>query len=425
MPDGSQSTDLIHAATDTALMPAGGGFMAAPRTFQDLKEMAKYMAKGELMVGHSVRGNPGDCMAVIMQAGRFGMDPFALSQKTYVVTDKGGNRKIAYEAQAVTSMIFASRAIEGRLRYKYEGDGPTRRVTVVGRVKGDSEDCDITTPMVQDIKVKNSPLWASDPDQQLAYYGSRAWARRHTPDVLMGVYDVEEFDTSNHYINVTPGKSDDPATRLQAAMDKSSQERAQAQQVTEPEEEPDIPDAEIVEPETKTHDLPPKSQENATENASLSKAQEKPADTDPLTEAEQQQLDDVRQQVSDAYDEANAPQGDLLGEDQPTDGNGAKLKKAPPTGKTMASQAVEDAQDAATSPEVKEPPANLIRTAAGAEAWAESFSRWYRSLTKAQRQDDAIGGKVDALVTEARKISDTADTIINDAVNTPAADEEI
>ena len=66
MPDGSQSTDLIHAATDTALMPAGGGFMAAPRTFQDLKEMAKYMAKGELMVGHSVRGNPGDCMAVTL-----------------------------------------------------------------------------------------------------------------------------------------------------------------------------------------------------------------------------------------------------------------------------------------------------------------------------------------------------------------------
>jgi hypothetical protein len=29
-----------------------------------------------------------------------------------------------------------------------------------------------TSPMIKDIKVKNSPLWTADPDQQLFYFAS-------------------------------------------------------------------------------------------------------------------------------------------------------------------------------------------------------------------------------------------------------------
>ena len=32
------------------------------------------------------------------------------------------------------------------------------------------------------------------PDQQLAYHGSRVWARRHAPELMLGVYSPEEFD---------------------------------------------------------------------------------------------------------------------------------------------------------------------------------------------------------------------------------------
>ena len=83
MTDQSTSTELVDTTSETHLATSGGGFMAAPRTFQDLKEMAKYMAKGELMVGHSVRGNPGDCMAVIMQAERQ-IDMIALEDSTFL-----------------------------------------------------------------------------------------------------------------------------------------------------------------------------------------------------------------------------------------------------------------------------------------------------------------------------------------------------
>src|SRR5690606_11704129 len=40
---------------------------------------------------------------------------------------------------------------------------------------------------------KNSPLWKNDPDQQHSYYSLRAGARRHCPEVILGMFDVDEL----------------------------------------------------------------------------------------------------------------------------------------------------------------------------------------------------------------------------------------
>jgi hypothetical protein len=36
-------------------------------------------------------------------------------------------------------------------------------------------------------------MWARQPDQQLAYHGARVWARRHAPELMLGVYSPEEM----------------------------------------------------------------------------------------------------------------------------------------------------------------------------------------------------------------------------------------
>lgn len=394
MADGNQTGELVHATSDTGLVPAGGGFMAAPRSFEDLKEMAKYMAKGELMVGASVRGNPGDCMAVIMQAGRFGMDPFALSQKTYVVTDKAGVRKIAYEAQAVTSMIFASRAIEGRLRYRYEGEGLDRRVTVMGRVKGDSEDCEITTPPLRVCKGK-SPLWDSDPDQQLAYYGSRAWARRHTPDVLMGVYDVEEFESTGRYVDVTPERSQSPADRLTASINKSAEDRAQ-ESAPEPEPEERVQDADF----TDADDAAEMTMEDVEDSF--------------REELEREPLAPERQEEEFTCASEGNAQGDLLVSQPKTDGNGAKLKKTAPKGQTSAAAAVEKAKTEAAS-ETPEKPGDLVRTSEGALAWAQQWAAYYCSIPK--NEEDGFIDETAASIRICKSINSQAEDIFSDAIN--------
>ncbi len=50
-----------------------------------------------------------------------------------------------------------------------------------------------TSPKFVTINPKNSPLWKNDPDQQLFYFSVRSFARRHFPDVMMGIYTVDEM----------------------------------------------------------------------------------------------------------------------------------------------------------------------------------------------------------------------------------------
>jgi len=37
-------------------------------------------------------------------------------------------------------------------------------------------------------------MWATDPEQKLAYSGATKWARRHCPQVIMGVHTIEDLE---------------------------------------------------------------------------------------------------------------------------------------------------------------------------------------------------------------------------------------
>lgn len=170
-------------------MAAGVGVGAAglePKDLAQLMDFAQLMAKAGPMVGKAFRGQPGSCLAITMQAMRWGMDPFAVSQKAYVA-----NESIAYEAQLVNAVILSRAPLKGRPDYEFEGEGDQRRCKVLAVLKNDSMPKAYLSPPLAQIKAK-SPLWKDDPDQQLAYYSIRAWARRHCPEIIMGVYTVEE-----------------------------------------------------------------------------------------------------------------------------------------------------------------------------------------------------------------------------------------
>ncbi|MGB6229744.1 MAG: recombinase RecT [Litorimonas sp.] len=205
----------------------GGGFLPQPKTAQDLMEMAQLMAKAGPMVGAPFRREPGACMAIIVQAGRLGMDPFALSSKAYLV-----NGSIAFEAQAIMAMVYASPAVDGRLAFEFSGEGDQTRVKVTGRVVGTLAPCTYESETLAVMKKGgNSPLWQKDPRQQMTYYAARAWARRHVPDVLMGVYSVDEMEGATAR-DVTPDRSD-AGQRLQANLAKFEEDRAIASEAVE------------------------------------------------------------------------------------------------------------------------------------------------------------------------------------------------
>ena len=67
-----------------------------------------------------------------------------------------------------------------------------RGVTVSGTLRGEDKPRTVSVKL-KDAKTTNT-IWSKQPDQQLAYHGARVWARRHVPEVLLGVYAPEEFD---------------------------------------------------------------------------------------------------------------------------------------------------------------------------------------------------------------------------------------
>jgi hypothetical protein len=123
------------------------------------------------------------------------LQPLMVAKASYLVTsqdDAEGN--VAFMSVFIRALIENFAPMQSRLRYLWHGEGQERKCTCSALLIGESEPHPYTTPPLRLITPKKSPLWASDPDRQLAYYASRAWARMYCSSVLEGVYDEDELD---------------------------------------------------------------------------------------------------------------------------------------------------------------------------------------------------------------------------------------
>jgi hypothetical protein len=210
-------TDVSHAMV---VSDRAGG--VAFSNVGEVTEFAKYMGISGVAVPKHLRGNIGACLAVCIQAIEWRMSPFAVANKSYSVNDR-----LAYEAQLIAAVVMMRAPIaKGEFPdYSYEGEGPNLVCTVRLKMRG-GKILEYTSPRVADIKVKNSPLWTGDPQQQLGYYSIRAWARRHVPHVILGVYARDELpDDDDHDArsrrakDVTPEPAAAAKTGLAAKME--------------------------------------------------------------------------------------------------------------------------------------------------------------------------------------------------------------
>lgn len=182
----------------------------SPDGMDRLVRFATLMADSKATVPQHLAGKPADCLAVTMQAAQWGMNPFAVAQKTHVV-----NGTLGYEAQLVNAVVSSSNLLSTRLNYRWDGDwskvngksdkSPSLTVTVSAVLKGEAEPRELTISMAQ-AGVRNSPLWEQDPRQQLAYLCVKRWARLHAPDVLLGVYTPDELQETTPRVerDITP-----------------------------------------------------------------------------------------------------------------------------------------------------------------------------------------------------------------------------
>ena len=213
VPDVQRTTDIPMVATSSAAL------ILDDQSMDRLIRVAELMATGRATIPQHLR-NTGDCLAVAMQAVQWRMNPFAVAQKTHVT--QGG--ALGYEAQLINAVVTTLAPIERRPEFEFLGDWgkilgkvEERKSDKGGKyyvaawdkkdeaglgvicrcqLRGEAEPREIKVMMSQ-CYPRFSTQWATDPQQQITYVAIRKWARRYTPDVILGVYAPEELEQIN------------------------------------------------------------------------------------------------------------------------------------------------------------------------------------------------------------------------------------
>ncbi len=101
-------------------------------------------------------------------------------------------------------------------------------VRVGAVIRGESDITWGEPVFLSSVITRNSPLWVSNPKQQIAYLALKYWARLYCPAVVLGVYTPDEIEQrTEKEINPTPQRvsladiSGDTVTTTQSAQESS------------------------------------------------------------------------------------------------------------------------------------------------------------------------------------------------------------
>jgi len=161
------------------------GLMAGASLIPD--HLWKNTKTNEAFTPEQVKAN---CFLIVNQALRWGIDPFAAAPETYVV---GG--KLGFQGKLVAAIINYRAPIESNLAYSYTGKGDDLTITVSATIKGETEPRTVTLSVGQ-AKTGNQ-MWTKDLEQKLVYSGATKWARRHCPEVILGVLTDDDIEKMN------------------------------------------------------------------------------------------------------------------------------------------------------------------------------------------------------------------------------------
>ena len=217
-----ENTNIITAEQQAPNTISASNSIFNVQALGQLTAFANLMADATIAIPDHLAGKPADCMAIVMQAMQWGMNPYAVAQKTFFV---GG--KLGYEAQLISAILSSSGAIRGRFHYEYGGDWEKclrSKDTVVKKtgskgsyeatvrvrdwndedeiglfiragaiIKGESEITWGEKVYLSSVAIRNSPLWVTNPKQQILYLATKYWAKAYCPAAVMGFQDSDDL----------------------------------------------------------------------------------------------------------------------------------------------------------------------------------------------------------------------------------------
>jgi len=215
-----------------AMIPVGERGYITPENFAQMADIAKAMANAKEAVPMHVRGNLGMSIALHDMAMAWGFSPYMLANESSVI-----NGRLGFTSHVFRAVMDKRAGLRGRLRVDYNGNGDERTCTVTGHFRNEVDPLSYTTPPRKQIMPvigpktdrngtpilgedrkpvmvrKGSPLWDTDPDRQQFYYASRAFCRMYCPEVMLGLFGVDELQ------DMAAGMAADRATDITSDVD--------------------------------------------------------------------------------------------------------------------------------------------------------------------------------------------------------------
>jgi hypothetical protein len=206
-----------------------------PTLMQQVSAIANMMASSKITVPQHLRGSPGDCFAIALQAANWRLNPWAVAQKSYI-SQSGA---LAFESQLISAVITANAGVTGAPQYEFIGDwdkilgkveekrsekggkyfSPTYSkadetgLGVICRMtlKGEDSPREMKVMMSQ-CYPRFSTQWATDPKMQISYVAIRKWSRLFSPGTILGIYSPEEAESIYTEKEINPIPTDNTKT---------------------------------------------------------------------------------------------------------------------------------------------------------------------------------------------------------------------
>jgi len=213
-----------------------------PQNFDQLCLYANKLSKSKILP-EDFRGDEAACMALIQYSATINMPALNLVQVTYPI--KG---RIAFDAKFFIALVNISGKIQDSVDFRYGGSGKDRWCEAFCTKTNGKEL--VEKSVLQESKGA-SQQWDKIPDQMLAYHAGRKLARKHFPEVVLGICTTdEEFED---YIDITPQTTVTDVRTLKELNNKyKPQEQPQQEPIQEPVSNPEPepqPPADICDPD--------------------------------------------------------------------------------------------------------------------------------------------------------------------------------
>ncbi len=193
--------------------------------------IAKAMAMASLapnhLKGQGIDESTANCMMVVNQACRWGLDPFAVAPCSYVVKNRLG-----FEGKLIAALVNARGGLKTKLAPIYNSKKGKEFAAVIYGSDKELDDADfknlaeyaenedrkclneLARKGIMAIRISveqgatENTMWTTDPEQKLFYTGVTKWARRHRPELLLGVLTDDDFEQ----MGMQAGKKEGPTT---------------------------------------------------------------------------------------------------------------------------------------------------------------------------------------------------------------------